>query len=587
MRRTTTISRILLASATVILPLAGCASSLERGLDQEQNRLWRRMERQADRADQADRTHQARMARSKPGQTRRPGQSPRSRNAARGSGGRRVDSVSARPRSNANAVGIAQGRRGNELVALLDQASRRSPALRALLADWKAALARIPQTRSIPEPMLGYGFYARSVETRVGPQRHRFFLSQRIPWIGKITSRTKVAVKQAQVARAAYFALISRLFFQVKVTYFDIFYQQRRREILAEHTKLLASLETILRAKMAVALADQSQVIKLQVETAKTADLVQSSLERIQALQAQINGLIGRSSARQVSVPRSLDGLPTNLPPARRLAAMARRSNPELALANQKIEMTRAMVQAAKTSYLPDFTVSLTWIETGRADMDVPDRGKDAVILGLAVTLPVWVNKYRGQVAQARAKVQAAQARSEDLATRLDAAVFAALARYRDALRRKRLYRRGLVLKAEQSLRTALQSYAVGKASFLDVLDAERTLLAFALEAERATADMAKALAALELAMGRPFRAWTSAGRARANRLGHGPAGANGTGAGNGTATRNGTAATNQASAGRTPAGTPASTSSRPPATNQQAAGRSQGTQRKARTTHE
>lgn len=140
--------------------------------------------------------------------------------------------------------------------------------------------------------------------------------------------------------------------------------------------------------------------------------------------------------------------------------------------------------------------------------MDVPDRGKDAVILGIGVTLPVWVNKYRGQVAEARARVEAARARRDDLAARLDAAVFAAMARYRDALRRRSLYRRGLIVKAEQSLRTALQSYAVGKAGFLDVLDAERTLLAFALEAERAAADLAKALAALELALGRPYRAW-------------------------------------------------------------------------------
>ena len=497
---------VLLAAATFsFLGTAGCATSLERSLSDEHDRLLLQMDREADQADQAgrDRAEDARLARSKPGRTTRPGQGTRARPQDR-----ETVSTGADGPAGLRTADASPRAAGNELTSLLDQASRRSPALRALLADWKAALARIPQSRSLPEPVLGYGFYARSVETRVGPQRHRLSLSQKIPWIGKLTSKTKVELRKAQVARAAYFAALNRLFFEIKVAYYELYYLEKRREILAEHTKILASLETILRARMAVDLTAQSQVVKLQVETAKTADLVRSSEERIQAAEARINGLARRNPATAVAIPRRLDSLPTSLPSARRLAALARRSNPEMALAADRIKLTHAVVRAAKTSSLPDFTLSLTYIETGRTDMDVPDRGKDAVILGVAVTLPVWVNKYRGQVAEARARVKAARARRDDLAARLDAAVFAAMARYRDALRRRSLYRRGLIVKAEQSLRTALQSYAVGKAGFLDVLDAERTLLAFALEAERAAADLAKALAALELALGRPYRAW-------------------------------------------------------------------------------
>jgi outer membrane protein TolC len=73
---------------------------------------------------------------------------------------------------------------------------------------------------------------------------------------------------------------------------------------------------------------------------------------------------------------------------------------------------------------------------------------------------------------------------------------------FRDAERKIDLYRDTLVPKAKQSYNVIQKAFTTGKTDFLDVVDAERTLLEFELSYERALADRAQRLAKLEELIG-------------------------------------------------------------------------------------
>ena len=60
-----------------------------------------------------------------------------------------------------------------ELPNLIRVAVDRSPKVAAAKARWQATIEQYPQVTALPDPMFMYGYYMRSVETRVGPQRHR------------------------------------------------------------------------------------------------------------------------------------------------------------------------------------------------------------------------------------------------------------------------------------------------------------------------------------------------------------------------------------------------------------------------------
>ena len=68
-----------------------------------------------------------------------------------------------------------------------------------------------------------------------------------------------------------------------------------------------------------------------------------------------------------------------------------------------------------------------------------------------------------------------------------------------------RLYRDGLVPKAEQSLNVSYTSYQAGETDFLSVLDAQRQLLDFQLQQERSKADLAINRARIEMITARPL----------------------------------------------------------------------------------
>ena len=72
----------------------------------------------------------------------------------------------------------------------------------------------------------------------------------------------------------------------------------------------------------------------------------------------------------------------------------------------------------------------------------------------------------------------------------------------RDAERKAALYESSLIPKAEQSLRVMQQAFANGKTGFLDLIDAERTLLSFRLELERVVAERPRRLAEVEMLVG-------------------------------------------------------------------------------------
>ena len=55
----------------------------------------------------------------------------------------------------------------------LAYAALNNPGLEAAFNRWKAALQKVPQGRSLPDPQFTYKYFIKEVETRVGPQRHK------------------------------------------------------------------------------------------------------------------------------------------------------------------------------------------------------------------------------------------------------------------------------------------------------------------------------------------------------------------------------------------------------------------------------
>lgn len=394
----------------------------------------------------------------------------------------------------------------SDLADYLRIAALNSPALKAAFERWKAALERMPQLRSLPDPKFTYGFFIREVETRVGAQKQRVGLMQAFPWLSKLRLRGDLAARQARVHQHLYDAEKLKLFFQVRNVYYEYFYLARAIEIVGENMELLSNLEAAIRVRYAAGAASHPNLIQTQVELGKLEDRLKSLQDLRPALVARLNAVLGRDITTPIPWPGSRPKETEALDQDELLAALAE-DNPELKAALARIRAAQTATDLARLQFYPDFALGLNYIQTDpRSDMGPSDNGKDPVLATFQMTLPLWYEKNRAAVREASAKRSAAQFARANQVYRLSADLRVALYHYDDARRKVNLFRDTLVPKAQQALTAAMRAFAAGKGRFLDVIDTERSLLEFRLLAERALANQAIRLAELEQLAGRGLR---------------------------------------------------------------------------------
>ena len=94
--------------------------------------------------------------------------------------------------------------------------------------------------------------------------------------------------------------------------------------------------------------------------------------------------------------------------------------------------------------------------------------------------------------------MKGARMEQEETRNRLSSDLEMALYQFRDGDRRVGLFRDSLIPKGEESVQALDTAYQAGDEGFLDLIDAQRVLLEFQLQAARAEADRAKAVAEIE-----------------------------------------------------------------------------------------
>ena len=127
-----------------------------------------------------------------------------------------------------------------ELAEYVRYAEQHNPKLKQALTRYQAALAKVPAASAWVDPRLTYGYFARPVETRTGPQEMRFSAAQTFPWKGKLKLKGRIAEQEAAVEGQRYEAVRRSLIFAVKAAYYDYYFLQRAIAVTEDNLRLLA-----------------------------------------------------------------------------------------------------------------------------------------------------------------------------------------------------------------------------------------------------------------------------------------------------------------------------------------------------------
>ena len=385
----------------------------------------------------------------------------------------------------------------------LTYAALNNSGLKSAFYAWKAALEEALQARSLPDPRMTYAYFIREVETRVGPQEHKFGVSQTFPWPGKLSLQEQMAVESALKAEADYQAAKWDLFYRVKNDYFEFAYLARAIDVAGENLKLLRYFEAIARSKFEANLATHGDLIKAQLELGKLEDRLSSLRDLRRPLTAKLNAALNRDTIAPLPWPKSIPNENADFSDGD-VRRWLSESNPELKALNHAVERENLAIRRAQKNFYPDVTAGIEWIDTDSALMPgTPGSGTDPVIAILSINAPLWRGKYHAAVRQAEARRDAALHGLEQKRNSLLAQAQVAQFNVRDAARKVSLYRDSLVPKAEQNVSVVSEEYSSGTGNFLDLIDGYRALLELQLSYERSLADRAQSIAELERLAGK------------------------------------------------------------------------------------
>jgi cobalt-zinc-cadmium efflux system outer membrane protein len=360
-----------------------------------------------------------------------------------------------------------------------------NPKIEAEYYAWAASVERITGARSLPDPRITFEADITSMLETVMPG-----LMIDLPGPGKLRAAGDVAAGES---RASYFRFeieVLRTAMALKSAYFRLHFLEDTLRVQKETLTLLGDLETQAQQQVAAGRSGIQDVLRAQIDREQLTTQIANLEDSRSVLLAEFHSALGlRSDDSTVPVPGTFEASPPP-PPADQILALAAAHNPQLRQMEAEVRRGEAMIDLARTSRVPDFSIGIEADVKASPVMWRPTG---------SITLPIWRDKIAAEIAAAQLEKRSSEARlsAEQIGVAADLASM--LYMYRESTRNIDLYSVTLLPKAHQSLDAARSGYAAGRSSFLDVIDAERQLLVFDLSLVEARTQRELSLASLSL----------------------------------------------------------------------------------------
>lgn len=365
---------------------------------------------------------------------------------------------------------------------------------------------RIPQVTTLDDPVASnVVFPIPSVAPQyslMGYNPYNLTLAQQFPWFGTLRLRGEAAEKDVQVALAELAAAQLDTVAAVKRVYSNLYASLRTDEILNENRKILEDFRGIARKRLATG-GTQQDVIR--------AEVLISELDRELATNQQAIATARAGLARQVHASpetefRTLPDLPLKRVPTEfeRLYQLAIAARPELQGRLAAVARDEKAVELAQKRFYPNVTLGLTYMDMEKTNAQTPLTASGMPNIGLfvAFNLPVYRDKYRAGVCEARERALADAKLYEAERDEAGSEIQEMMLQVRTQQNVLGLLRDGILPRATGSFALARSDYAKSNVDYATVQSALREVLQVQIQITQIEAELAKAIASLERAVG-------------------------------------------------------------------------------------
>jgi outer membrane protein, heavy metal efflux system len=387
-----------------------------------------------------------------------------------------------------------------KLNDLIEEALKNNPEILAAQARAEAAKYKIPQAKSLPDPMVMFGYqnegWDRYTYGEMQMAQWMFSASQMFPFPGKRSLKEKMAEKDAESIGASYTATQLKTIDKVRELYLDLFLAYKNIDLIHDKTSLFSRIEEAALARYSSGMAPQQEVIMAQTEKYMLIEKEEMFKQKVQALEAMLNSTLGRGDVNTFlgrPVEPVFAAFPATLD---ELLEKAYNNSPEIKAREKMIAAAEVKVQMAKREYYPDFTIS-AGVSKRRGMFD------DMWNLTSTINIPLYFrSKQRQGVFEAEASLSEAKSEREVIRLMIASAIRDNYSLVTAAERLTELYQSALIPKTYQDFESAIAGYVTGKVEAITVISRLKALLDYEILYWGQVTERGKAIARLEAITG-------------------------------------------------------------------------------------
>ncbi len=391
---------------------------------------------------------------------------------------------------------------GNSLNELVKEALQNNPQLKAARSQTLAQQTKVDQVTAWDPPQVGISFYQTPIQSFPNPIKNGmetdYFVQQMFPFPGKLGNMGDAASSNARMYNEQYYALRNKIINDLKSSYYELYFVEKKIEINKENQALLKQLNNITLKQYEVGTGKQADVLRAQTELST---LVNDGINLLKD-KTNIITMINTILSRPVNTPLpEIKDIQETIPPDwtyDRLADLAFRNRPELKAMNYNIEMNKSELKASKLEYYPDFMVQLMY-----KNMTGTSNDFWSAMVGVNIPLAFWSkDKFTGKVQENEINVNTAEEQLNSMKNMVKSDVQNALIKIQTNKNLIDLYKNTVIPQAEQTLQSTLAAYQTGKTEFLMFIDAYKMVLMSKLDYYMSEMNYMQSQALLEQAVG-------------------------------------------------------------------------------------
>lgn len=349
------------------------------------------------------------------------------------------------------------------LDSALAKAMANNPELAA--ARWEIDIAQGARQQAglLPNPVLSVD----AEDTRRDSRTTSVKLSQALELGGKRGARVEVASRGQELAALELERRGNQLRADVLQAYYAALQAQERTQLAGRSLALAERGVNVAQGRVNAGKASPVEATRAQVQLAEVRlELSRGQMEQDIAYQqlARITGSAATDFSAVQEPSRALTTLPASAQLLSRLPETA-----ELRLAEQEIVQREASLGLEKAQRIPDLDVSIG----SQYDASARERVN---LLGLSMPLPLF-NRNQGNLLSAARRADQARDLRNATELRLRSETRQALEQWSTARGEVQAFNQTILPAAQHAVDSATRGFEMGKFSFLEVLDAQRTLI--------------------------------------------------------------------------------------------------------------